>query len=109
MTTATLCSPTRTTRRVARAAASNQPVLPFPKAPVVALASSPARERKPSRPVVLQTLPLVSQMRVEAVGPRPEAGFVPGERFARQRLARTVELVGSCIMLLGFLVLAIFA
>jgi hypothetical protein len=32
-----------------------------------------------------------------------------GHQFARQRLGRTVELVGSCIMLLGFLVLALFA
>lgn len=101
MTTATLCSPRRTTRRPSRPAASNQPTLPF----AAATAASPVDARKPSRPVVLQTLPMT---RVPA-GFAPKATLAPGQRFARQRLARTVELVGSCIMLLGFLVLAIFA
>jgi hypothetical protein len=34
--------------------------------------------------------------------------LAPGARFARQRVAYAVETVGACIMLAGFLVLALF-
>lgn len=96
MTTATLCSPRSQTRRSPRRNPVSQPTLPF--------VGNPLGARKPSHPVVLQTLPRARTAPVAA-----ESGGLPGRRFARQRLARTVELVGSCIMLLGFLVLAIFA
>lgn len=97
MTTATLCSPRSQTRRSPRHNPASQPTLPF--------AGNPPSARKPSRTVVLQTLPRTRTAPAAA----DFGGPVPGQRFARQRLARTVELVGSCIMLLGFLVLAIFA
>ncbi|MGE3173366.1 MAG: hypothetical protein AB7O97_12130 [Planctomycetota bacterium] len=43
------------------------------------------------------------------MGPSTGLGHIgAGQNFARLRLRRAVEMAGSCIMLLGFLVLALF-
>lgn len=51
------------------------------------------RAKRPGDPVVTPAL----------------CGPVPGRRFARRRLAHAVELMGACMMILGYLALALFA
>ena len=123
MTTLTLCSPAlpsarRQTRRLAN---SPQRLLPFP-APAarpasVSLVTGSASGRtfaptvdssrnttrggdREGAALVLSTVPV----RAAAVATE----LAPGARFARQRVAYAVETVGACIMLAGFLVLALF-
>jgi len=123
MTTLTLCSPAlpsarRQTRRLAN---SPQRLLPFPApaarpasvSPVTGSASGRTfaptvdSSRNTTRggdregaALVLSTVPV----RAAAV----VTELAPGARFARQRVAYAVETVGACIMLAGFLVLALF-
>lgn len=128
MTTLTLCSPAlpsarRQTRRLAN---SPQRLLPFPApaarpasanpvtgSPVTGSASGRTfaptvdSSRNTTRggdregaALVLSTVPV----RAAAVATE----LAPGARFARQRVAYAVETVGACIMLAGFLVLALF-
>lgn len=95
MTPATLCSAQRQTRRLA-----TLPPSPSRPAPSMAHRTRPTSSRKLPSGTVLQPL---LQRSLAAIEAEPA-----GHQFARQRLGRTVELVGSCIMLLGFLVLALF-
>jgi hypothetical protein len=123
MTTLTLCSPAlpsarRQTRRLAN---SPQRLLPFPAQVIRPVTSSPGTGSASGRTfaptvdssrnttrggdregaaLVLSTVPV----RAAAVATE----LAPGARFARQRVAYAVETVGACIMLAGFLVLALF-
>lgn len=99
MTTLTLCSPALPSarRQTRRLAASPQRMLPFP---AHAIEASRSPSTKPGV-VRLSTEPKLA-------APAAVAGELPGAKFARQRLAYAVETVGSGIMLIGFLVLALF-
>ncbi|MEY4828460.1 MAG: hypothetical protein RLZZ562_256 [Planctomycetota bacterium] len=123
MTTLTLCSPAlpsarRQTRRLAN---SPQRLLPFPAPAARPASASPVTGSASGRTfaptvdssrnttrggdregaaLVLSTVPV----RAAAVATE----LAPGARFARQRVAYAVETVGACIMLAGFLVLALF-
>ncbi len=123
MTTLTLCSPAlpsarRQTRRLAN---SPQRLLPFPAPAARSASASPVTGSASGRTfaptvdssrnttrggdregaaLVLSTVPV----RAAAVATE----LAPGARFARQRVAYAVETVGACIMLAGFLVLALF-
>ena len=123
MTTLTLCSPAlpsarRQTRRLAN---SPQRLLPFPAPAARSASVSPVTGSASGRTfaptvdssrnttrggdregaaLVLSTVPV----RAAAVATE----LAPGARFARQRVAYAVETVGACIMLAGFLVLALF-
>lgn len=123
MTTLTLCSPAlpsarRQTRRLAN---SPQRLLPFPAPAARPASASPVTGSASGRTfaptvdssrnttrggdregaaLVLSTVPV----RAAAV----VTELAPGARFARQRVAYAVETVGACIMLAGFLVLALF-
>ena len=123
MTTLTLCSPAlpsarRQTRRLAN---SPQRLLPFPAPAARSASASPVTGSASGRTfaptvdssrnttrggdregaaLVLSTVPV----RAAAMAAEP----VAGARFARQRVAYAVETVGACIMLAGFLVLALF-
>lgn len=99
MTTLTLCSPALPSarRQTRRLATSPQRLLPFP-----AHAIETSRNPAPKPGVVrLSTEP-------KLVAPTAVAGERAGAKFARQRVAYAVETVGSGIMLVGFLVLALF-
>ena len=123
MTTLTLCSPAlpsarRQTRRLAN---SPQRLLPFPAPAARSASAIPVTGSASGRTfaptvdssrnttrggdregaaLVLSTVPV----RAAAVATE----LAPGARFARQRVAYAVETVGACIMLAGFLVLALF-
>ena len=123
MTTLTLCSPAlpsarRQTRRLAN---SPHRLLPFPAPAARSASASPVTGSASGRTfaptvdssrnttrggdregaaLVLSTVPV----RAAAVATE----LAPGARFARQRVAYAVETVGACIMLAGFLVLALF-
>ncbi len=98
MTTLTLCSPALpSTRRQTRPATSLQRPLPFSPQ-----AFERARDLAPKAGV--------ASLSEEQKGPRltPALHGRAGAKFARQRVAYAVEAVGSSIMLIGFLVLALF-
>ena len=127
MTTLTLCSPALPSarRQTRRLAASPQRMLPFP-APMARSVSDESR----SRPFAHAIEPLRNTARIglransgqgaaQVLDTAPRAAVVampgeavsverPGARFARQRVAYAVETAVSCIMLIGFLVLALF-
>lgn len=131
MTTLTLCSPVLPSarRQTRRLAASPQRMLPFP-APMARPLSDESRSRPfahandPLRNTariglransgqgaaqVLDTAPrAIATAAVVAMPGETVSVERPGARFARQRVAYAVETVASCIMLLGFLVLALF-
>lgn len=95
MTPATLCSAQQKTRRLATLPPSSSRSLRSTAASTRPTSSCKLPERTILQPLLQRSSAAV---RVEPAG----------RQFARQRLGRTVELVGSCIMLLGFLVLALF-
>jgi hypothetical protein len=115
MTTASLCSPAQRTKPTqtqetirrprVRAARRTRTMVP-PQGLLPFAVASTAQAQVQDGPAARRPQVLVTRgLKPKAIAAQPsEAGAV----IARERFGHTVELVGSCIMLAGFLVLALF-
>lgn len=111
MTTLTLCSPAMPSarRQTRRLATSPQRLLPFPAQTARVAApqkrAADAIGAPPSSSGNVISLVTTPRLAIPAAAQTTE---IAGAKFARQRLAYAVETTVGSIMLIGFLVLALF-